>query len=88
MNLKLRKKLTIQIKYDINDIKTSKGAMINPKDGEKCDVETAVEKGFVAPRFKKHLLLAEQSVHGYEASNGSVLSLFDAMKLGPLIFFL
>lgn len=58
--------------------------MINPKDGEKCNVETAVEQGFVSARFKKHLLLAEQSVHGYEASNGSILSLFDAMKLGKL----
>ena len=35
------------------------GAMINPSNGERLRVEKAVEAGFVAAAFKKHLLLAE-----------------------------
>ena len=58
------------------------GAMINPVSGDKLSVEDAVAQDVVSSRFKKHLLLAEQSVHGYEATSGQVLSLFDAMKLG------
>ena len=44
--------------------------MINPSNGERLRVEKAVEAGFVAAAFKKHLLLAEQSVFGFETSTG------------------
>ena len=56
--------------------------MINPSNGERLRVEKAVEAGFVAAAFKKHLLLAEQSVFGFETSTGSLLPLFEAMKIG------
>ena len=56
--------------------------MINPSNGDRLRVEKAVEAGFVAPAFKKHLLLAEQSVFGFETSTGSLLPLFEAMKIG------
>jgi hypothetical protein len=55
--------------------------MINPSTGEKLRVEDAVATGVVAQRFKKHLILAEYAVYGYETSSGELLSLFDAMKL-------
>jgi len=56
--------------------------MINPKSGEKLRVEDALIAGYVSPKFKRHLLLAEQAVFGFEAVDGQILSLFDAMKLG------
>ena len=56
--------------------------MINPSSGERLRVEKAVEVGFVSTAFKKHLLLAEQSVFGFETSTGSLLPLFEAMKIG------
>ncbi len=56
--------------------------MINPKSGEKLRVEDALIAGYVSAKFKRHLLLAEQAVFGFEAVDGQILSLFDAMKLG------
>ena len=58
------------------------GSMINPQSGEKQTVDEAVNAGVVAQRFKKHLVLAEMAVHGYEATTGAILPLFEAMKLG------
>ena len=57
------------------------GSMIDPITGERMRVEESIEKGFVSAQFKKHLLLAEQSVFGFE-SHGATLPLFDAMKIG------
>ena len=55
--------------------------MINPKSGDRMRVEEAIEAGFVSSQFKKHLLLAEQAVFGFD-SHGVLLPLFDAMKIG------
>ena len=57
------------------------GSMINPKTGDRMRVEEAIDSGFVSPQFKKHLLLAEQAVFGFD-SHGVLLPLFDAMKIG------
>ena len=56
--------------YLRSNLQACTGAMINPSNGERLRVEKAVESGFVAAAFKKHLLLAEQSVFGFETSTG------------------